>query len=193
MTEDNATNTPTNAAADTTEAMATNRPYTEAPPPQWRPTATGPPREAMNGAAALDALIWSQGKPAVAAERLGLPDADSLLAAIVTDESQQDRLRAVMRSFAMLRLLGTAEQLEDILMERMDQLDAPSIARLFGNILSLADQMTRGANSAGASGAAADPREALLKGLPANVRAALRVVNGSDPTIYNDDAEQAGA
>lgn len=182
-------------STDDTRDMATNRPYQEAAPPQWgQQPATGawPPPEAMNGARALDALVWSQGQPAVAAERLGLPDADSLLAAIVMDETQQERLRVVMRSFAMLRLLGTAQQMEDLLMERIEQLDAPTIAKLFSQVLALADQMTRG-SMATAGTASTDPREALFKALPPNVRQALRIVQGGEmaDAILNPPDEQA--
>lgn len=178
--------------------MATNRPYSEATPPQWgqQPAADDwPPPSAMSGARALDALIWSQGQPAVAAERLRLPDADSLLAAIVMDETQQERLRTVMRSFAMLRLLGTAQQMEDLLMERIEQLDAPTIAKLFSQVLALADQMTRSTAGAATAGTATtDPREALFKALPPNVRQALRIVQGGEmaDAILNPPEEQAG-
>lgn len=190
--------------------MATNRPYQEAAPPQWgqrhanaNTPANGanstaepewPPPNAMSGARALDALIWSQGQPAVAAERLGLKDADSVLAAIVMDDTQQERLRTVMRSFAMLRLLGTAQQMEDLLMERVEQLDAQTIAKLFAQVLTLADQMTRATGTVGTATGTTDPREALLKALPANVRQALRVVHGGemDDAILNPPDEQAG-
>lgn len=175
-----------------------NQPYSEPTPPQWRATpphnATAVPADAMDGARALDALVWAQGRPAVAAERLGLQSADSLLAAIVTDESQADRLRTVMRSFAMLRLLGLAEQMEDELMGRLEGMDNPTIVKLFTGVLQLADLMTRGSNAAGGQ-LNVDPREALLKYLPPEVRGALRVIqsNTMDEAIMGggDDGNEA--
>lgn len=170
--------------------LASNRPYQETPPPQWRPTM---PTGAMDGNRALEALVWSQGRPAVAAERLGLPDADSLLAAIVLDDSLHVRLRSIMRSFALLRLMGVAEQLEDAVMGRIEDLDAATVAKLFSQVLSLTDQFTRGGN-AEAMGATTDPRDMLMKALPANVRAALRVIqnNGDPAAIYDPVQQEAG-
>lgn len=182
--------------SDSVANLANNQPYSEPTPPQYRAPGApplGPDGSAgqpMDGARALDALVWAQGKPAIAAERLGLQSADSLLAAIVLDDALQDRLRTVMRSFALIRLLGVAESLEDILMERIEQLDNASIAKLFTNVLQLADLMTRGSNAAGAT-SNVDPREALLKQLPPEIRGALRVIssNTMDEAILNDDRE----
>lgn len=184
--------------SSSSDGMTANQPYSEPTPPQYRDRngsgataneggALDNAAQPMDGAQALDCLIMAQGKPALAAERLGLPDADTLLAAIVLDDSLQDRLRTVMRSFALIRLLGVAESLEDILMERVEQLDNPTIAKLFTNVLQLADLMTRGSNAAG-SAANVDPREALLKQLPPEIRGALRVIgsNTMDEAIMND-------
>lgn len=162
--------------------MSTNDAYSNEHPPIWRPTllpahSLEPLPDRVDGEVALQALIMAQGKPAVAAERLGLKDADTLLAALVMNEALHERMRTVMRAFTLIRLLGVAESLEDTLMERVDELDAKEVAKLFASVLTLADLMTRGTPSQAPN--TGNIHETLLKVLPPEVRNALRVVQAS--------------
>lgn len=132
------------------------------------------PNTPLTGEAALKALVYAQGNPGLAAERLGMKDADTLLATIVMDEDTHEQMRVVMRAFTLVRLLGVAENLETILFERVDELEAKDVARLFQGILSLADLMTRSAAST--TNNIVNIQETLLRVLPPEVRAAFRVV-----------------
>lgn len=136
------------------------------------------PENNLSGEQALAALIYAQGKPALAAERLGLQDADTLLAAMVMDEAIHEKMRVAMRAFTLIRLLGVAESLEDTLMERIDELEAKDVAKLFASILTLADLMTRGSQGSTTN---INVYETLMRVLPPEVRHALRVV--SAPTM----------
>lgn len=168
-------------------------PYGSHNPPAWTP-ALVPPMETLtrvDGEVALQALVLAQGRPAVAAEKLGLKDADTLLAALVMDETLHERMRTVMRAFTLVRLLGVAENLEDILLERIDQLDAREVAKLFTSVLGLADLMTRG--NVAQPPNAGNIQEMLLKVLPPEVRNALRVVQANsmdDAILAADDTNQ---
>lgn len=130
----------------------------------------------ISGEQALAALIYAQGKPALAAERLGLQDADTLLAAMVMDEAIHEKMRIAMRAFTLIRLLGVAESLEDTLMERIDDLETKEVAKLFASVLTLADLMTRGPAGGTTN---INIQETLLRVLPPEVRHALRVVQGN--------------
>lgn len=150
------------------------------------------PADNIDGERALQALIYAQGSPALAAERLGLSDADTLLAAMVMDEAIHEKMRVAMRAFTLIRLLGVAESLETTLMERIEEMEAKDIAKLFASILTLADLMTRGAANSTTN---INIQETLLKVLPPDVRAALRVVSAPtmDSILHTQAAQQEGA
>lgn len=155
----------------------------------WTPGTLGP--DAISAEKALHALVYSQGSPALAAERLGLQSADTLLAVIVTDETAHEKMRQIMRGFTMLKLLGVAATLEDTLFERLDELDARDVAKLFTSVLQLADLMTR-ANQTVTPANPADAREQLLRSLPAPIQRAFRVVQGTSMDEIMANAGSAG-
>lgn len=148
--------------------------------------------DALTGEAALKALVYAQGNPALAAERLGMKNADALLAAIVMDQDTHEQMRLVMRAFTLVRLLGVAESLETIVFERVDELDAKDVAKLFHGILSLADLMTRSAAST--TNNIVNIQETLLRVLPPEVRAAFRVIQSdSMDNAILDSRDQDGS
>jgi hypothetical protein len=151
------------------------QPYT----PRSLPSPEPPP---IDPQAALHALIRAQGRPELAAERLGLRSADDLLASIVLDENLQDEMRQIMRSFLMVRLLGVANNLEAELLARIDELSAPETAKVYASIINLANELTKGA---AATNTNIDIHSTVMKLVPPDVRRALQIVSG-DPTGFED-------
>lgn len=134
---------------------------------------------------ALNALVWAQGEPHLAADHLGLPSADALLAVMALDERVHDQARAVFRFFQLTKLLGTIQHVQEDLLESLPNMDAGAKARLYTSLIQAAEVFTKGAAAPPTSN---NVFEMIMRSAPPHVRASLRVLL-SDPaeTVSMDD------
>lgn len=140
---------------------------------------------------ALEHLAYAQGDPALAAERLGLPNADVLLGLMALDETIHARAQAVFRFMQLAALLGALSHVQDELLTRVEQLDAKDVGKLYTTMVMAAEALTRAA-APGVPGAAPGNTNItfnLLRLLPPDVRNAMKVLLPAPETaIYAGSA-----
>lgn len=131
---------------------------------------------------ALQALAYSQGNPALAAERLGIthPDgASQLLAILALDESIHPRAQGILRFMQLAKLLGSLQYVEATLLEKLEDMEPKEVARTYTAMVLAAELLTKAAAAPGSPAANATQNNVtinLLRLLPPDVREAMRAL-----------------
>lgn len=181
MTERNAQPHPSAYGPSPPSGNAANG--TAPPPVRWQPRAN-PAAAGLTADIALDALAYSQGNPAIAAERLGLESAEQLLGLLSLDETVHPRAQAVLRFMQLGELLGGLQHVQAELLERLERMEDRDVAKLYTTMVMAAELFTKNAAPTPnqAPNTQVNVTQNILRMVPPEVRQAIRVLMPPEPT-----------